>query len=118
MNYTKNLRLNKPEYDEEDRFLLAAGTTYPAGSTGGEAAHTLTAAEMPKHSHAIYAPNSGSPEEGAAIGFPEVGSSNTWWTPASMTGQTGDSAAHNNMPPYLAVWIWQRVTFDEYEAGN
>ena len=32
-------------------FLLAAGTTYSAGSTGGEATHTLTVDEIPSHSH-------------------------------------------------------------------
>ena len=93
----------------KDTFLLAAGATYKAGSTGGEATHTLTQAEMPKHNHVIYYPNAGGPDEGAALGFPETGSKNTWWAPASMTGQTGDSKAHNNMPPYLAVYIWKRT---------
>ena len=35
----------------KDAFLLAAGDDYIAGSTGGEATHTLTVDEMPKHSH-------------------------------------------------------------------
>ena len=35
----------------QDRFLLAAGATYAAGATGGEATHTLTTDEMPAHSH-------------------------------------------------------------------
>ncbi len=35
----------------KDRFLLAAGDTYAAGKTGGAATHTLTANEMPKHTH-------------------------------------------------------------------
>lgn len=44
------------------RFLLAADEeNYPPGSTGGEATHTLTVAEMPAHSHAQYVTaNSGS----------------------------------------------------------
>lgn len=100
-----------------DRFLLAASSTYKAGSTGGEATHTLTQDEMPKHNHVIYYPNGGAPDVGAALGFPEVGSKNTWWAAACMTGQTGSDAAHNNMPPYLAVYMWRRVTFQEYEAG-
>lgn len=39
----------------KDRFLLAAGTTYSAGGTGGEAAHKLTAAEsgVPAHAHGL-----------------------------------------------------------------
>lgn len=84
-------------------------SSYPAGSTGGEITHKLTQGEMPKHNHIIYAPNAGGPDKGATLGFPEVGSSNTWWAVASMTEQTGDNKAHNNMPPYLSVYIWKRT---------
>ncbi len=98
------------------RFLLAADDTYEAGSIGGEATHTLTASEMPCHNHVIYAPNDGGAEEGAAIGFPATGSSKTWWAEASKTGKQGgdgktegSAVAHNNMPPYFAVYVWERV---------
>ena len=93
----------------QGKFLFGMNSNYPAGSTGGEITHKLTQAEMPKHNHAIYAPNAGAPDVGAAIGFPEVGSTNTWWAAACMTGQTGDNEAHNNMPPYLSVYIWKRT---------
>ena len=33
----------------KDRFLLASGDTYSAGSTGGEATHVLTVSELPKN---------------------------------------------------------------------
>lgn len=93
----------------QGRFLFGMNSSYPAGSTGGEITHKLTQAEMPKHNHVIYYPNAGGPDEGAALGFPEAGSKNTWWAPACMTGQTGDNEAHNNMPPYLSVYIWKRT---------
>ena len=93
----------------QGRFLFGMNSSYPAGSTGGEITHKLTQGEMPKHNHIIYAPNAGGPDKGAALGFPEVGSSNTWWAVASMTEQTGDNKAHNNMPPYLSVYIWKRT---------
>lgn len=35
----------------QDKFLLCAGSTYLAGSSGGEASHILTTAEMPEHNH-------------------------------------------------------------------
>ena len=35
----------------KDKFILAAGDTYTAGTTGGAASHTLTVAELPAHSH-------------------------------------------------------------------
>lgn len=93
----------------QGRFLFGMSSDYPAGSTGGEASHALTVAEMPKHSHVIYAPNSGGADTGAAIGFPEVSSEKTWWAEASKTGATGNNEAHNNMPPYIAVYIWKRT---------
>lgn len=93
----------------QGRFLFGMNSSYPAGSTGGEITHKLTQGEMPKHNHIIYAPNAGGPDKGAALGFPEVGSSNTWWAAACMTEQTGNNEAHNNMPPYLSVYIWKRT---------
>ena len=35
----------------QGRFLLASDTNNPVGTTGGEATHTLTTAEMPAHNH-------------------------------------------------------------------
>ena len=43
----------------KDRFLLGAGDTYSAGATGGAATHTLTAAEMPGHTHTVGAHSHG-----------------------------------------------------------
>lgn len=92
----------------KDRFLLAAGTTYKAGATGGEAAHTLTVDEIPNHQHVLWYPNEGG-EQSAAIGYPEAGSKNTWYAEASKTGGAGGGAAHTNMPPYLSVYVWKRT---------
>lgn len=93
----------------QGKFLLGAdGNTYKAGNTGGEAAHTLTESEMPSHKHSIWFPNDGG-EQSAAIGYPDTGSKNTYYAEASKTSGTGGGAAHNNMPPYLAVYIWKRT---------
>ena len=92
----------------KDRFLLAAGTTYKAGTTGGEAMHTLTVDEIPNHQHALWYPNEGG-EQSAAIGYPEAGSKNTWYAEASKTGGAGGGGAHNNLPPYLTVYVWKRT---------
>ena len=93
----------------QGKFLLGANSsTYKAGSTGGEAAHTLTEREMPSHKHSIWFPNDGG-EQSAEIGYPDTGSKNTYYAEASKTSGTGGGAAHNNMPPYLAVYIWKRT---------
>ena len=83
----------------QDRFLLCAGSTYSAGSTGGEAKHTLTIEEMPSHSHTLYEGSGGS----TSSAVKESGNI------AAQTQPAGGSRPHNNMPPYLAVYSWQRV---------
>lgn len=93
----------------EGRFLLGASTTYKANTTGGEATHTLTVDEIPNHQHVLWYPNAGG-EQSAAIGYPEAGSKNTWYAEASKTGGAGGDGAHNNMPPYLVVYMWRRLS--------
>lgn len=93
----------------QGKFLLGAdGGAYKAGNTGGEATHTLTISEMPSHKHSIWFPNDGG-EQSAEIGYPDTGSKNTYYAEASKTSGTGGGSAHNNMPPYLAVYIWKRT---------
>lgn len=93
----------------KDTFLLAAGSTYTGGSTGGEATHTLTTSEMPKHNHSIFYPNASAGNNSAPIGYPNVGSKSTYWAAGSYSGDVGEDGAHNNMPPYLAVYVWKRT---------
>jgi len=87
----------------EGRTLIDCGTTYLAGSTGGEATHVLTTNEIPSHTHPIGATGSGLTEAG-----------NDYFNPLStvpgVTGSTGGGLAHNNLPPYLAAYIWRRVS--------
>lgn len=94
---------------EEGRTLIAAGSTYTAGSTGGEATHTLINSEIPSHNHAIWYPNEGAGNNSAQIGYPSVASKSTYYAVGSYTGDAGGGKAHNNMPPYLAVYIWHRI---------
>lgn len=93
----------------KDRFLLAAGTTYKAGATGGEAAHTLTESEMPSHNHAVYFPNDGAADHSAPGNYPDGPSDSTYYAVGSYTSSAGGDGAHNNMPPYLAVYVWKRT---------
>lgn len=89
----------------KDRFLLGAGDSYSAGATGGEATHTLTINEMPSHTHTQSGGASGVNDGGNLI---QRGYSSPLKAVADM-GKTGGGQAHNNMPPYLAVYIWKRT---------
>jgi hypothetical protein len=88
------------------RFLLGADKTYTAGSTGGEAAHTLTVDEMPKHNHDVDNLNA----SGNATPFMTVQAQDKRGFGGNVqTMYAGGSKAHNNMPPYLAVYMWKRT---------
>lgn len=93
----------------QDKFLLAAGNTYAAGATGGEAEHTLTIDEMPSHSHEAGGNSTNSSGHYFSTGVNAAhytGGKTVWWFDTSMTG---NSQPHNNMPPYLVVYMWRRT---------
>lgn len=106
----------------------AGSVNFPAGELGGEAMHPLTENEMPRHTHLIklgsknqsggYLPNgsvypscvmnnwdSGTGAVNGAIcdrGYQEV-------SITTINMDTGNSAPHNNIPPYMTVYMWKRV---------
>lgn len=92
----------------KDVFLLCAGDTYKAGTTGGEATHKLTIDEMPKHNHAMNMALLAGNNSGWNVVSQQGGfwGSDDWNTRATNTG--GDKP-HNNMPPYIAVYVWTRI---------
>ena len=93
----------------KDRFLLSAGDNYEAGTTGGEKTHTLTVNEMPSHSHNFDSALNWSQEDGGWASF-RTGSTTTVGQGDLRTAPIGGGQAHNNMPPYLAVYMWQRIS--------
>ncbi|MCI6284502.1 hypothetical protein [Selenomonas sp.] len=91
------------------KMLLSAGDGYDVESTGGEAEHTLTVDELPSHSHDMIIKNTnenGRTDEANNSGSGSSGFENfaTWHTKT-----TGGGKAHNNLPPYLAVYMWKRI---------
>lgn len=104
----------------KDTFILAAGDIYEANSTGGESTHTLTKAELPKERYKVgqdmsslgvsatwyltyfNQEESGGAQAAARISGVPMGD----W---AYTEYIGEGKAHNNMPPYLALYMWERV---------
>jgi len=94
----------------EGQFLLGSSATYPLGSTGGEATHTLTTAEMPSHSHVVTrATTSYQAGQQSAWRALSWSGTNHDYSDVVSSESSGSGSAHNNMPPYLSVNIWQRT---------
>ena len=71
--------------------------------TGGAKTHTLTISEMPAHTHTYledYATGTYGPN---ATGIVKDG------TRSKNTGSTGGDTAHNNLQPYIVVYMWKRT---------
>lgn len=115
------------------RVLLAQGdaewgTTYTAGSTGGEATHQLSVGELPSHNHNVTCSIDGDHNHGITTGNNTDAPYNMVSTQARQTNTTrytnsagnhshtitiaeaGSNVAHNNLQPYLAVYLWKRTT--------
>lgn len=112
----------------QDRFLLAAGTKYAAGKRDGEATHTLTEEELPSHTHGSKSLTGTFRNmqwyNGTSSGIVSQGENKANKTPpngnkegaATFTidathehNSVGGNKPHNNMPPYLAVYVWKRT---------
>lgn len=111
----------------QGRFLLGRSSSYTAGSQGGEASHTLTSNEMPSHTHSmasggahthyldyrdvfrIDAGGRGLNGYGKTGNRNDTSMTNSAGSHAHTINAAGGGAAHNNMPPYLAVYIWKRT---------
>ena len=113
------------------RVLLAQGTSewgveYQAGSTGGEHEHQLSVGELPEHDHTATCNTAGEHNHSLTVGY-DVSDGTGWGKympgtnrnlPTSSSGShvhaidisnTGSNISHNNMQPFLSVYMWYRI---------
>lgn len=96
----------------QGQFLLAASGSYPAGSTGGAAQQTLATENIAAHNHGPAAGERFLSIGGAANGAlvsPGTGVMDVEWNANWATADTGSGEPFSIMPPYLAVYMWQRT---------
>ena len=93
----------------EGRFLLGCSADYPAGTAGGAAKVTLTVAQMPTHAHQFSRIPIVSNELTTGGNYYAEKSTAVGKLMAQNTETAGGGKAHTNMPPYLAVYAWERI---------
>ena len=73
--------------------------------TGGEKTHKLTIDEMPKHKHRLYRGG------GTTAGYGSLLQNTTQKneTRDDMVLESGGDQAHNNLQPYITVYMWKRT---------
>jgi hypothetical protein len=83
--------------DLRDKFVLARGTTYAPGATGGAATHPLSAAELAGHTHPIDHDHASVTSGGQSADHSHSGTTGTVSADHSHSGTTnGRSAQHNH----------------------
>lgn len=117
----------------KDKFLLGCGDIYQNGTTGGEASHVLTTSEMPSHNHSASTNSTGGHRHTFKGWWTTKGDGSATYACVARTQQndaveygsfatagehshtvtvnnTGGGVAHNNMPPYLSIYMWKRIS--------
>lgn len=85
-----------------------------AEETGGAKTHTLTTSEIPSHTHRISLEhgtnaNLGSFPPGSQYNQIRGNGTTYYDTVGAKTEATGGGGAHNNLQPYIVVYMWKRT---------
>lgn len=103
--------------DLRNRFVVATGSQYALGATGGSAQVTLGASQMPAHTHGVNAGRStdninGGPFVKRIEYLDPSGGEGNYTSPGSAwsTTSAGGNASHENRPPYYALIFIMRIS--------
>lgn len=98
----------------QGRTLIGVDTTDTdfdiAENIGGEKSHTLSTNEIPEHNHYLFA------SAGGSILFPPYSAKSNGDSGdsgqggyATVTTTAGGTQSHNNLQPYITVYMWRRI---------
>lgn len=102
----------------KDRFILASGDTFAAGSTGGSASHNHSIGEMfaASYFNGDYVEYNYSGKASWTANYkntiPNGETSNLTGTAIHESGLTvygSPTKEADNLPPYIAMYIWRRI---------
>ena len=77
--------------------------------TGGSNTHTLTVAQMPKHTHGFPANVMIQRQNPDYLNATTANSPYWWLDRVGTTNSTGGGGSHNNMPSYQELYAWRRT---------
>ena len=80
-----------------------------AEETGGSKTHTLTESQIPSHRHQVGSNDSSAGFGGAAGNQEFVQNFGSGIGNPCNTSFTGGGSAHNNVQPYIVVYMWKRT---------
>ena len=94
----------------KDRFVLAAGSSYSVGDTGGAATVTPTVDQIPSHKHNLTVGSSNNTGDiNTKQLAPGKAGDTIYDNVTTSIANTGGGKSHNNMPPYIVAYCWCRT---------
>lgn len=107
--------------DLRDRFIVGAGSSYALRATGGAASVSLSVSQMPSHEHFLFYNAWSNNGRLSSLNYPAIqGHENLYTYQYGILGHTsvpnvgrssptGSSSAHENRPPFYALYYIMKL---------